>query len=119
MAAYYEHGDALMVDHTPASAVDAGQMIVAGDSVRIAKQDIPANTLGALAAGGAVFKVDKAVGGSVTFADGAPVDCDETNQLAVASGDGDAHMGLAVGAAGNSDDHVMVHLAAPKQPPAA
>jgi predicted RecA/RadA family phage recombinase len=113
-ATFYKGAAPLMVDHTPAAAVAAGQVLVLGNAVRIAKQDIPADVKGALCAGGALFKVDKAVGGGVTFADGAPVDIDETTQLAVATTTGDAHMGLAVGAAANGDDHVIVHLMAPK-----
>lgn len=55
--ARFLHGEPLMVDHTPGSAVSAGQVVVTADTPRIAHLDIAANTLGALAAGGGVYEV--------------------------------------------------------------
>ncbi|MDY3555309.1 DUF2190 family protein [Gemmata sp. JC717] len=55
--ARFVHGTPLMVDHTPGSAVPAGTVVVTGDTPRIAHLDIPANTLGALAAAGGVYEV--------------------------------------------------------------
>lgn len=55
--ARFSHGEPLMVDYTPGSAVSAGTVVVIGDAPRIAHQDIPANALGALAAFGGVYFV--------------------------------------------------------------
>lgn len=57
MDAQFVSGNPLMVDHTPGADVAAGDVVVTGDTTRIAHLDIPANTLGALAAGGGVYKV--------------------------------------------------------------
>lgn len=57
--AQMHHGEPLMVDHTPGTAVAAGQVVVLSTDVRIAHRDIPANTLGALSRGGAVYDVAK------------------------------------------------------------
>ena len=51
------HGNPLMVDYTPGSAVTAGDVIVTADTVRIAHLDIASGALGALAAGGGVYSV--------------------------------------------------------------
>lgn len=53
--AQFVHGDPVMVDHTPGADVSAGQVVVTGDTPRVAHLDIPANTLGALAAEGGVY----------------------------------------------------------------
>jgi predicted RecA/RadA family phage recombinase len=57
-AALY-HGDPLMVDHTPGSAVTAGDLVAIGGRCFIAHHDTPAGKLGALAApsGRAVYDV--------------------------------------------------------------
>lgn len=54
--AQFRHGNPLMVDHTPGSAVTAGDVIVTADTPRIAHLDIAANALGALAACGGVYQ---------------------------------------------------------------
>lgn len=99
-----------MVDHTPSEAIAAGTMVVIGDAVRIAKIDLEADKLGSLCAGGAVFKVDKAVGESTAITDGAKVYCDAENQLGTGTAGSLKQMGLAVGAAGDDDPYVYVHL---------
>jgi predicted RecA/RadA family phage recombinase len=48
----------VMVNHTPGSAVTAGDVLVIGETCRIAHTDIAADELGALAAGGGVYLVD-------------------------------------------------------------
>ena len=53
--ATFRHGNPVMVDHTPGSGVTAGDVIVTGDTPRIAHRDIAANALGALASGGGVY----------------------------------------------------------------
>jgi predicted RecA/RadA family phage recombinase len=51
----FVHGDPLMIDHTPGSAVAAGEVVVVDDLVYICHRAIAANALGALAAGGGVY----------------------------------------------------------------
>ena len=52
-----KHGNPLMVDYTPGSAVDAGDVLEIGGRALIAHNDIAANALGALAAFGGVYDV--------------------------------------------------------------
>lgn len=76
--AQFHHGDPLMVDHTPGTAVSAGQVVVIGDAVLIAHRDIAANELGALASGGgAVYDVAKEA--PLVIADGVLIYWDDTN----------------------------------------
>lgn len=56
MDAIYLHGQTLMVQHTPALAVAGGDVVVIGDVTAVAHKAIPANTLGALAARGGVYR---------------------------------------------------------------
>lgn len=53
--------DGKSIDYTPSSAVTAGDVVVQGELVGVAKQDIAANTLGALAVDG-VFEFPKPTG---------------------------------------------------------
>ena len=59
-AEFVQEGSA--IDYTPGSAVTAGDVVVQSDLVGIAKLDIAANALGALAVAG-VFDVAKEAGG--------------------------------------------------------
>ena len=65
-ADFFQEGSA--IDYTPASAVSAGDVVELGNRVLVAKLDIVANTLGALATRG-VFDVAK-VSGAITAGDG-------------------------------------------------
>lgn len=56
MDATFLHGDPVMVDHTPSSAVSAGDVVVSGDLALVAHNDIDADRMGALASGGGVYK---------------------------------------------------------------
>jgi hypothetical protein len=56
MSAEFVHGEPLMVDFTPGTAIAANQVVVTADSVRIAHKPIAANTLGALAAVNGVYR---------------------------------------------------------------
>lgn len=47
----FHHGNPAMVDHTPGSDVAAGAVVQTADTLRICHSAIPANRLGALAAG--------------------------------------------------------------------
>lgn len=57
MEAIFKHGNPRMVEHTPSGAVDAGDVVVTGDTPRVAHTDIAANTLGHLAAAGGVYEM--------------------------------------------------------------
>jgi len=60
MAAKFIH-DGNAIDYTPSSDVSAGDVVIQGDLVGVAKLDILAGTLGALAVTG-VFDFDKVTG---------------------------------------------------------
>lgn len=64
LMAEFFHGSPTMVDHTPGSAVSAGDVVVTNDTPRVAHVDIAASTLGDLATGGGVYKMtaDGAIG---------------------------------------------------------
>jgi len=80
-----------MVDYTPALAVSAGEVVVIGSLPLVAHLDIPANTLGAVAAAGGVYKMT--AGGAISA--GAKVYWDASNSKVVASGvSGAKHFGF-------------------------
>lgn len=64
MQAKLYHGSPTMVDYTPGSAVSAGDVVVQGDVPMVAKADIAAGRLGALALRGGIYQVtaDGAIG---------------------------------------------------------
>jgi predicted RecA/RadA family phage recombinase len=111
-AAQLYHGDPLMVDHTPSSAVAAGELVQLGGMVCIAHNPIAADELGALAypGGNAVYKMK--MNADSVFTAGAKVYADLTAQdvdddAAVAT---DGMVGYAVAAADETagDTHVYV-----------
>jgi len=106
-ARYVQRGDA--IDHTPEADVAAGDIVVlAGKLVGVAKLDIKAGELGALALTG-VYEVAKTSG--TAFAAGAEVGWSPATKKAVApDADGAAKLGHAVAAAGAADALVYVRL---------
>ncbi len=70
MASYRADGDAL--DHTPASAVAAGDVVVLGSLVTVAPRAIAANEKGAVAVSG-VFSFPKPTGSGTNYAQGSKV----------------------------------------------
>lgn len=68
------------IDYTPGSAVAAGDVVVQGDLVGVAKRPIAANELGALAVEG-VF--DFAKGGGVAYTVGTILYWDDTGKIGV------------------------------------
>ena len=106
-ARFIHNGDA--IDHTPAANVAAGDVVVQGDLVGVAKLDIPADTLGALAVKG-VFDVTKDTGADTGFDAGAKVYWDSGNQRAAKTATGNKLMGKAVVAAADGDELVRVRL---------
>lgn len=61
-------GDPLMLDYTPGADVAVEDIVVVGDTVMICHRPIAAGKLGALAAGGGVYKFPKATGGGTAIA---------------------------------------------------
>ena len=53
--ATHRSGTPIMINHTAASAIAAGEVLVAEDAVRIAHQPIAAGRVGAMAARGGVY----------------------------------------------------------------
>ena len=106
-ARYVQRGDA--IDHTPTADVAAGDVVVlSGKLVGVAKLDIKAGELGALALTG-VYEVAKAEG--VAFAQGTEVGWSESEKKAVAAGaSGSVKLGHAVALTGASDAFVYVRL---------
>lgn len=104
MASYVQKGD--VVDHTPAAAVAAGDVVVIGSLVGVAPRAIAANALGSLAIEG-VFELPVATG--ATGAQGSAI-----NWYAV-SGVAHASTGVAAGklakarAAGDATVHVVLN----------
>jgi len=99
------------IDYPPGSDVAVGQVVVLSDLVGIAKREIKANTLGALAVEG-VFDVAKEGGVAVTFAVGDKAYWDDTNKVAVTTDGAGANklLGKAVADAADADATVRVRL---------
>jgi predicted RecA/RadA family phage recombinase len=99
----------LSADYTPGAAVSAGEVVSWGNNTAIATRDIAADTPGsvALPSGTATYDVKKAAGGGVTFAVGALVFWDETNNTATATVTHKG-LGICVKAAADGDATVRV-----------
>lgn len=106
-ARYVQRGDA--IDYTPMADVAAGDVVVLDNKlVGVAKLDIKAGELGALALTG-VYEVTKNSG--VAFAAGMEVGWNPTDKKAVAVGaSGSVKIGHAVALAGAADPTVFVRL---------
>lgn len=113
-ASYYADDGA--VNYTPGSAVTGGDVVVVGNRALVAKSDIAASALGALATEG-IFKVPKTtaawtVGLPVYWyaagdPDGGTAGTGAASQIA-----GGVFMGIATAAAGSGDDYGYVELQA-------
>ncbi|HEX4129965.1 MAG TPA: capsid cement protein [Pirellulales bacterium] len=110
-AIFFQEGDQL--DFTPASAVNAGDVIVQGDAALVAVADIPPNRQGALVAEG-VFKFPKATTTGSGMPMGKRVFWDATNEVATLSTGSGANkpLGLTAAATADSDTVVPVKLLA-------
>ena len=108
-AKFIQTGDS--IDYTPSSAVSAGGVVVQGDLVGVAKLDIAANKLGALAVTG-VFDFPKTAGVGKAIAAGAKVYWDVADQVAKTDDETGANklIGKTVRAAGDNDTTVRVRL---------
>jgi predicted RecA/RadA family phage recombinase len=108
-AVFVHEGDT--IDYTPGSAVAAGDVVVQGELLGVAKQPIAANALGALAVKG-VFDFPKATGGGTAITAGTKLYWDVADQEAKADEEAGANklIGKAVADAGDSDATVRVRL---------
>ena len=107
MAKFIYDGDA--IDYTPGTAVAAGAVVVQGDLIGVAKLDIPANTLGALAVTG-VFDFPKTAGGGTAIAGGVTVYWNAGTSVATATSAGNKLLGKTVKAAVDADTTIRVRL---------
>ena len=101
--------DGAAVDYTPGAAVAAGDVVVQGDLVGVAKTPIAASALGALAVVG-VFDVPKAAGQGTAIAAGKKVYWDAANKVATETAQGNTYLGKTVAAAADADTTVRVRL---------
>jgi predicted RecA/RadA family phage recombinase len=112
--------DGRSIDYTPAADVSAGEVVVQGSLVGIAKVDIEASRLGALATDG-VFDLPKTAGAGEAIAAGASIYWKPAagEDPAVATTDADdggdpatayVYVGKAVKAAVDADTTVRVRL---------
>lgn len=106
-AQFIQCGDA--VDFTAGAAITGGDVVVQGALVGIAKGDVANGALGSLAVYG-VFDVVKAGGAGVTFAVGATVYWDDSNNLAVATDGSGANKSLGKCVLAAADDDVKVRV---------
>ena len=105
-ARYVQRGDS--IDYIPEADVAAGDIIKVGRLVGVAKLDIKAGELGALAVVG-VYEIAKAEG--IAFAAGMEVGWNASTGQAVAAGaSGSVKIGHAVGLTGATDKFVLVRL---------
>lgn len=108
-AEFVQDGDA--IDFIPSADAAAGEVVVQGDLAGVAKRDIKAGELGALAVVG-VFDVAKEAGGGVTFSAGDKAYWDDTNNVAVATDGGGANklLGKVVADAADNNETVRIRL---------
>ncbi len=103
--------DGNSIDYTPTADVAAGDVVVQGELVGIAKLDIAADALGALAVTG-VFDLPKATGAGTAIAAGANVYWDVADGEAKEDAEAGANklIGKTVATAGDDDATVRVRL---------
>ena len=99
------------IDYTPGADVSAGDVIVQGDLVGVARLDIKAGVLGALAVTG-VFDFPKATGASTAIAAGVSVYWDVADAEAKTDSETGANklIGKTIAAAGDNDATVRVRM---------
>jgi predicted RecA/RadA family phage recombinase len=107
MATFIHDGNS--IDYTPGSAVTAGAVVVQGELVGVAKVDIPASTLGALAVAG-VFDFPKATGAGTAIAAGANCYWNAGAQQATTTATGNKLIGKCVRAAADADATVRIRM---------
>lgn len=109
IAVFRQEGNA--IDYIPAADVAAGDVVVLGQLIGVAKLDIAANSLGALALVG-VFTFPKTAGVGTAIAPGAKLYWDVAEQVAKEDDEAgaNAYLGKAVAAAGDDDETVPIRL---------
>jgi len=108
-ARFVQTGNA--VDYTPAADVSAGDVVVQNDLVGVAKLDIKADVLGALAVTG-VFDFPKETGQGTAIPIGSKVYWNQGDGWVTPSDDAGANklIGKTVAAAGDDDETARVRL---------
>jgi len=106
-ATFIHDGNA--IDYTPGSDVSAGDVVVQGDLIGVAKQPITANALGALAVAG-VFDFPKATGGGSAITAGAKVYWDAGDSEAKEDAEAGANKYLGKVATAVTDDDTTVRV---------
>jgi len=115
-AAFVQAGES--IDYTPVSAVAAGQVVVQGSMIGVAKTPIAAGALGALAVKG-IFDVVKAneqqaIGAALYWdADGNPYGGTAGTGCATTTAGGNTFIGFAQAAAGATDETARVLWSGP------
>lgn len=97
--------DGLLIDHTPGSAVAAGEVVVQGDLVAVAPSPIAAGETRSLCVRG-VFDCAKSTG--VAYTVGQLLYWDNTNKVVTATATGNKLLGKVVVAAASADVIVRV-----------
>jgi len=97
------------IDYTPVAAVSAGDVVVQGDLVGVAKLDIAAGKLGALAVTG-VFDFPKATTSASAITAGAKLYWDASGEVVTTTADSNKTVGYAIAAAGATSATVDVKL---------
>ncbi len=103
-ARYVQKGES--IDFVPETAVAAGDLVIQSDLVGVAKLNIEAGKLGAVAVVG-VYEFPK---GAVAIAFGKKVYWDATNGVVVTTATGNTLIGKAVGDAAADDATILVLL---------
>lgn len=107
LATYVQDGES--IDYTPNAAVAAGDVVVQGDLIGVARTPIAANALGSLAVEG-VFDIAKATGAGSAIAAGVTVYWDAANKVATATSVGNKQLGKVIRASADADATVRVKL---------
>jgi predicted RecA/RadA family phage recombinase len=105
LAKYVQRGHE--IDFTPEADVAAGDVVIIGDLAGIAKLDIKAGTLGALALVG-VFDIPKATGEGTAIATGTIVFWDATNKIVTTAAGNNKYLGKTIIASTDNDAHARV-----------
>ncbi len=103
--------DGKSIDYTPGADVASGAVVVLGDTIAIAKRDLPANELGALHTEG-VYSFAKATGGGSAIAAGKKVYWDVAEAVVKEDDEAAANkqVGYTVAATADGDTTVLVKL---------
>lgn len=101
-------GQYVAIDHTPSTNYNAGDVIVAGNSVWITHRALTSGELGAVAVGNGIYSVDKISAASTGVTAGAAVYWSNAAQGATAVSTSNAFIGKAVTAAADSATKVLV-----------